>query len=160
MCMEFCSHWNWLRCAVLILSLWIVLYGCRINPKTHPKANLTENYCRNPDGDLHGPWCYTADPKTEFDYCAIKQCGKRTFWVFSFSHFRAACSHFHLIMWPFSTYYLESIKPASCVLNSVHLNAYTAHARLLWNEEQCIIVNIIQVVPKLWIHWHFSLCEI
>uniref|UniRef100_A0A671SKK9 Hepatocyte growth factor-like protein n=1 Tax=Sinocyclocheilus anshuiensis TaxID=1608454 RepID=A0A671SKK9_9TELE len=49
---------------------------CRINPKTHPEANLTDNYCRNPDGDHHGPWCYTTDPKTEFDYCAIKQCGE------------------------------------------------------------------------------------
>ncbi|XP_076870082.1 hepatocyte growth factor-like protein [Brachyhypopomus gauderio] len=46
----------------------------KINPKTHPEANLTENYCRNPDADLHGPWCYTTDPKIEFDYCAIKQC--------------------------------------------------------------------------------------
>ncbi|XP_026068758.1 hepatocyte growth factor-like protein isoform X1 [Carassius auratus] len=46
----------------------------KINPKTHPDANLTDNYCRNPDGDRHGPWCYTTDPKTEFDYCAIKQC--------------------------------------------------------------------------------------
>uniref|UniRef100_A0A8C2EMB3 Macrophage stimulating 1 n=1 Tax=Cyprinus carpio TaxID=7962 RepID=A0A8C2EMB3_CYPCA len=46
----------------------------KINPKTHPEANLTDNYCRNPDGDHHGPWCYTSDPKTEFDYCAIKQC--------------------------------------------------------------------------------------
>ncbi|CAB1353400.1 unnamed protein product, partial [Coregonus sp. 'balchen'] len=46
----------------------------KINPGTHPDANLTENYCRNPDGDQHGPWCYTTDPKTEFDYCAIKQC--------------------------------------------------------------------------------------
>ncbi|XP_058633832.1 hepatocyte growth factor-like protein [Onychostoma macrolepis] len=46
----------------------------KINPKTHPEANLTDNYCRNPDGDHHGPWCYTTDPKTEFDYCAIKQC--------------------------------------------------------------------------------------
>uniref|UniRef100_A0A673JFD0 Hepatocyte growth factor-like protein n=1 Tax=Sinocyclocheilus rhinocerous TaxID=307959 RepID=A0A673JFD0_9TELE len=48
----------------------------KINPKTHPEANLTDNYCRNPDGDHHGPWCYTTDPKTEFDYCAIKQCGE------------------------------------------------------------------------------------
>ncbi|XP_066553640.1 hepatocyte growth factor-like protein [Amia ocellicauda] len=46
----------------------------KINPTTFPHANLTENYCRNPDGDRHGPWCYTTDPKTEFDYCAIKQC--------------------------------------------------------------------------------------
>ncbi|XP_018430561.1 PREDICTED: hepatocyte growth factor-like protein [Nanorana parkeri] len=36
--------------------------------------NLQENYCRNPDGDSHGPWCYTKDPKTPFDYCAIKHC--------------------------------------------------------------------------------------
>uniref|UniRef100_A0A8C4ZMX5 Macrophage stimulating 1 n=1 Tax=Gadus morhua TaxID=8049 RepID=A0A8C4ZMX5_GADMO len=47
----------------------------KINPSTHPDGNLTENYCRNPDGDRHGPWCYTTDSKTEFDYCAIKQCG-------------------------------------------------------------------------------------
>lgn len=60
-----------LMCDVLVL-MWIY----RINPKTHPEANLTENYCRNPDGDHHGPWCYTTDPKTEFDYCAIKQCGE------------------------------------------------------------------------------------
>ncbi|KAF3856198.1 hypothetical protein F7725_016921 [Dissostichus mawsoni] len=46
----------------------------KINQSTHPEANLTENYCRNPDGDQHGPWCYTTDPKTEFDYCAIKHC--------------------------------------------------------------------------------------
>uniref|UniRef100_A0A8C1PVW2 Macrophage stimulating 1 n=1 Tax=Cyprinus carpio TaxID=7962 RepID=A0A8C1PVW2_CYPCA len=48
----------------------------KINSKTHPEANLTDNYCRNPDGDRHGPWCYTTDRKTEFDYCAIKQCEK------------------------------------------------------------------------------------
>ncbi|TRY66828.1 hypothetical protein DNTS_004773 [Danionella cerebrum] len=51
----------------------------KINPKTHPEANLTDNYCRNPDGDHHGPWCYTSDPKTEFDYCAIKQCAEVEF---------------------------------------------------------------------------------
>uniref|UniRef100_A0A672N913 Hepatocyte growth factor-like protein n=1 Tax=Sinocyclocheilus grahami TaxID=75366 RepID=A0A672N913_SINGR len=51
-------------------------WSVKINPKTHPEANLTDNYCRNPDGDHHGPWCYTTDPKTEFDYCAIKQCGE------------------------------------------------------------------------------------
>ncbi|XP_035486378.1 hepatocyte growth factor-like protein isoform X2 [Scophthalmus maximus] len=43
-------------------------------PNTYECKGLEENYCRNPDGDQHGPWCYTTDPKTEFDYCAIKQC--------------------------------------------------------------------------------------
>uniref|UniRef100_A0A8K9WW68 Macrophage stimulating 1 n=1 Tax=Oncorhynchus mykiss TaxID=8022 RepID=A0A8K9WW68_ONCMY len=42
-------------------------------------GGVLENYCRNPDGDQHGPWCYTTDPKTEFDYCAIKQCEKVEF---------------------------------------------------------------------------------
>uniref|UniRef100_A0A8C4JJU5 Kringle domain-containing protein n=1 Tax=Dromaius novaehollandiae TaxID=8790 RepID=A0A8C4JJU5_DRONO len=45
-----------------------------ISPASHPDAHLEENYCRNPDNDSHGPWCYTMDPRTPFDYCAIKPC--------------------------------------------------------------------------------------
>uniref|UniRef100_A0A669P847 Kringle domain-containing protein n=1 Tax=Phasianus colchicus TaxID=9054 RepID=A0A669P847_PHACC len=37
-------------------------------------AELEENYCRNPDGDVRGPWCYTTDPATRFDYCNIPEC--------------------------------------------------------------------------------------
>uniref|UniRef100_A0A8C2SVL4 Plasminogen-like n=1 Tax=Coturnix japonica TaxID=93934 RepID=A0A8C2SVL4_COTJA len=42
-------------------------------PEKHPRAELEENYCRNPDGDVRGPWCYTTDPATRFDYCNIPE---------------------------------------------------------------------------------------
>uniref|UniRef100_A0A8C5LHJ2 Hepatocyte growth factor-like protein n=1 Tax=Jaculus jaculus TaxID=51337 RepID=A0A8C5LHJ2_JACJA len=43
-------------------------------PTSMPHARLEENFCRNPDGDSHGPWCYTMDPATLFDYCALDRC--------------------------------------------------------------------------------------
>ncbi|XP_033615372.1 hepatocyte growth factor-like protein isoform X3 [Fukomys damarensis] len=43
-------------------------------PTSAPYAQLEENFCRNPDGDSHGPWCYTTDPGTSFDYCALQRC--------------------------------------------------------------------------------------
>ncbi|XP_036288154.1 hepatocyte growth factor-like protein isoform X4 [Pipistrellus kuhlii] len=43
-------------------------------PSSAPHAHLEENFCRNPDGDSHGPWCHTTDPRTPFDYCALRRC--------------------------------------------------------------------------------------
>ena len=31
------------------------------------------NYCRNPDDEPNGAWCYTMDPKVRWEYC---ECGK------------------------------------------------------------------------------------
>ncbi|KAK3516689.1 hypothetical protein QTP70_022185, partial [Hemibagrus guttatus] len=45
-----------------------------ITPKTHPKADLESNYCRNPDGDAQGPWCYTMDVKKRWETCSIPSC--------------------------------------------------------------------------------------
>lgn len=49
----------------------------QFTPTSAPHAHLEENFCRNPDGDSHGPWCYTTDPRTPFDYCALQRCGER-----------------------------------------------------------------------------------
>ncbi|XP_053742446.1 hepatocyte growth factor [Synchiropus splendidus] len=35
---------------------------------------LEGNYCRNPDKDKHGPWCYTNNSALTWDYCNIKPC--------------------------------------------------------------------------------------
>ncbi|XP_043944204.1 hepatocyte growth factor isoform X2 [Protopterus annectens] len=41
----------------------------------HPLEMSTDlNYCRNPDGDRHGPWCFTDDPFIPWDYCFISKC--------------------------------------------------------------------------------------
>ncbi|KAM7396616.1 hypothetical protein PAMP_019649 [Pampus punctatissimus] len=37
-------------------------------------AGLEGNYCRNPDKDKHGPWCYTNNSALPWDYCSVKPC--------------------------------------------------------------------------------------
>ncbi|KAI5193842.1 plasminogen [Manis pentadactyla] len=48
-------------------------------PRTNPQAGLEKNYCRNPDGDVNGPWCYTTNPRKLFDYCDVPQCASSSF---------------------------------------------------------------------------------
>ncbi|XP_061062786.1 plasminogen isoform X1 [Eubalaena glacialis] len=48
-------------------------------PEANPRAGLEKNYCRNPDGDINGPWCYTTNPRKLFDYCDVPQCASSSF---------------------------------------------------------------------------------
>lgn len=52
----------------------------RFNETTHPGANLTENYCRNPNDNSQGPWCYTRNPAVRIEECAIPVCGESQCW--------------------------------------------------------------------------------
>ncbi|XP_041635047.1 apolipoprotein(a)-like [Cheilinus undulatus] len=45
----------------------------KTSPEKYPKADLRENLCRNPDGDV-APWCLTTDPEVFYEYCKLKKC--------------------------------------------------------------------------------------
>ena len=47
----------------------------KFHPSHYPNADLTGNYCRNPDNDKMGPWCFIAiRPNRKFQYCKIRTC--------------------------------------------------------------------------------------
>ncbi|ELU09320.1 hypothetical protein CAPTEDRAFT_223208 [Capitella teleta] len=48
----------------------------RMNGKGFPEGNMAAaaNFCRNPDGEPEGPWCYTTDPETRWEYCVVDLC--------------------------------------------------------------------------------------
>lgn len=70
---------------------------------TPTAANGLElNYCRNPDGDRIGPWCYTTDPERRYESCNIPQCKDGrccsnptlNFWIIPSSHQLNFCTQF------------------------------------------------------------------
>jgi len=47
------------------------------NDANYPDGSraAANNYCRNPDSDPVGPWCYTTDPDVRWEACNIPYCG-------------------------------------------------------------------------------------
>uniref|UniRef100_S4RIK4 Kringle domain-containing protein n=1 Tax=Petromyzon marinus TaxID=7757 RepID=S4RIK4_PETMA len=43
-------------------------------PWTHPELGLEDNFCRNPDHGVSGPWCYTTDPAQRWEVCSVPAC--------------------------------------------------------------------------------------
>ena len=48
----------------------------RNDPAKFPDATLQDahNFCRNPDQEPGGPWCYTTDPSERWQYCDLEMC--------------------------------------------------------------------------------------
>ena len=45
-------------------------------PQIRLSAGLVNNYCRNPDNEPNGPWCYTTSVSKRWEYCNVLYCGK------------------------------------------------------------------------------------
>lgn len=41
-----------------------------------PPVPLEENFCRNPDGDEEGAWCYVGGKPGDLEYCDLNYCGE------------------------------------------------------------------------------------
>ena len=46
------------------------------NDDNYPEGNRADakNYCRNPDSDPEGLWCYTTDPNMKWETCDVPLC--------------------------------------------------------------------------------------
>ncbi|CBY23583.1 unnamed protein product [Oikopleura dioica] len=51
------------------------------------------NFCRNPDNEPGGPWCYTTDPDRRWEYCGIPTCDDLIQCVNTFGSYTTVCRH-------------------------------------------------------------------
>merc|ERR1711971_623865 len=50
-------------------------HWCSTSPHYHRQESpdLKDNFCRNPDNEPGGPWCYTTDPAKRWEYCGTRR---------------------------------------------------------------------------------------
>lgn len=48
-------------------------------------ASDAQNFCRNPDNKSEGPWCYTTDSNTVWEYCQLPTC--QSMWITLYAKF-------------------------------------------------------------------------
>uniref|UniRef100_A0A8C4WW16 Kringle domain-containing protein n=1 Tax=Eptatretus burgeri TaxID=7764 RepID=A0A8C4WW16_EPTBU len=59
-----------------------------------PESGLTENFCRNPDGEAK-PWCYTTNRDQRWEYCPIPRCTAPDPSTFTYDCVRGDGSTYH-----------------------------------------------------------------
>uniref|UniRef100_A0A8D2ZJ23 Hepatocyte growth factor a n=1 Tax=Scophthalmus maximus TaxID=52904 RepID=A0A8D2ZJ23_SCOMX len=62
-------------------------------PERYPTQDLRENFCRNPNDDPGGPWCYTTDPNVRAEECGVPQCSEDVCVVCTGEDYRGKMDH-------------------------------------------------------------------
>ena len=58
-------------------------------------VNKASNLCRNPDDEEPGgPWCYTQEPGTRWEYCDVPKCGELLYIIVCEDN-NATCNCYH-----------------------------------------------------------------
>uniref|UniRef100_A0A8C1TTK5 Prothrombin n=1 Tax=Cyprinus carpio TaxID=7962 RepID=A0A8C1TTK5_CYPCA len=55
---------------------WKSNFPHRIHEFNVTQLKLPENFCRNPDKSIEGPWCFTRDPTVRRESCSVTKCGR------------------------------------------------------------------------------------
>ncbi|XP_034018825.1 hepatocyte growth factor-like [Thalassophryne amazonica] len=63
------------------------------DPESHPFQDLRENFCRNPNNDISGPWCYTTDPNVRSEVCGIPHCSQDVCMICNGEDYRGKMDH-------------------------------------------------------------------
>ncbi|XP_056281007.1 hepatocyte growth factor a [Pseudoliparis swirei] len=63
------------------------------SPDRYPTQDLRENFCRNPNNDPGGPWCYTTDPNVRAEECGIPWCSEDVCMTCNGEEYRGKLDH-------------------------------------------------------------------
>ncbi|CAG2234169.1 PLG [Mytilus edulis] len=103
-------------------------------PHEHPfavKLADDEDYCRNQNTELYGPWCYTTDTGTRWEYCDVPYCGKDN-WKYGWQEHKG------------SVYIIQYTEKSWVDAKNFCINNHTAYlAEIQTNEENEFLMNLL-----------------
>ena len=83
-----------------LCSRWDAVSHNFTESERYPDASMSDaqNYCRNADGKLEGPWCFVDGPFVEWDFCDIPTCDGKDFLNLSAFQFLFSVGKIQLLM--------------------------------------------------------------